>query len=102
MFGLFRLFLGSFLVVPSLGVLVRRLLLFVFLVFLVPSFTAVDHAEASRDDDRNGNIDRQEEEDGQTVQRRNRVTGKKRKSKLHLPSVIAARGQQDAKLRRLL
>lgn len=97
MFGLFRLFLGSFLAVPSLGVL-----LFVFLVFLVPSFTAADHAEASRDDDRNGNIDRQEEEDGQTVQRRNRVTGKKRKSKLHLPSVIAARGQQDAKLRRLL
>lgn len=83
MFGLFRLFLGSLLVVPSLGVLVRRL---------------TDHAEASRDDDRNGNIDRQEEEDGQTVQRRNRVTGKKRKSKLHLPSVIAARGQQDAAL----
>lgn len=77
MFGLFRLFLGSLLVVPSLGVLVRRLLLFVFLDFLVPSFTAADHAEASRDDDRNGNIDRQEEEDGQTVQRRNRVTGKK-------------------------
>lgn len=77
MFGLFRLFLGSFLVVPSLGVLVRRLLVFVFLGFLVPSFTAADHAEASRDDDRNGNIDRQEEENGQTVQRRNRVTRKK-------------------------
>lgn len=33
---------------PSLGVLVRRLLLFVFLFFLVPSFTAADHAEASQ------------------------------------------------------
>lgn len=64
MFGPFRLFLGSFLAVSSLGVLVRRLLLFVFLVFLVPSFAAADHAEASqhRQTGRGGRADGAEEE----------------------------------------